>query len=197
MAVVRAAMRSYGGPGLLSLYRGYWAGSLVWVPWNAVYLSVFGWLESRSGGDDADVATPASERGLAAGGRAAAASAVAALVTAPIDHVKTRLQVGVGGGGQGWGLTVEGCLWRRRRGLSWANRAGRPKLWCVARRHGCWPWRLRRLWPGPFTRPYRINYARRWGQGWSRGSDRQQTLPLYILSRGFIRRPRGPRSRRP
>ena len=104
MAVVRAAMRSYGGPGLLSLYRGYWAGSLVWVPWNAVYLSVFGWLESRSGGDDADVATPASERGLAAGGRAAAASAVAALVTAPIDHVKTRLQVGVGGGGAGGGV---------------------------------------------------------------------------------------------
>ena len=71
-----------------SLFRGYWAGNAVWVPWNMVYISCYEETRRRLG----------SARGGGALGGAEVAScailsgAAACIATHPLDVAKTRLQ---------------------------------------------------------------------------------------------------------
>ena len=81
-----AAMVAQEGWGVL--FRGYWAGNAVWLPWNIVYISCY---------EEARRRVQAARGGRALSGADVAASAVvsgaaACVVTHPLDVAKTRLQ---------------------------------------------------------------------------------------------------------
>ena len=86
-----------GGPGgARGLWKGYFGGIAVWGPFSATYFAVYETLKAKWGrGSQLDPAAPA-EMGLDPGELAAGivAGGCGAVVTQPLDCVKTRLQVG-------------------------------------------------------------------------------------------------------
>ena len=84
---VLRAVRQERGP--FGLWTGYWAAIAVWGPFSMLYFSAYEFLKPKlSRGASADTFCLSE---FAAGTLAAAAGAV---VTQPLDFVKTRIQVG-------------------------------------------------------------------------------------------------------
>jgi len=71
-----------------SLFRGYWAGNAVWVPWNMVYISCYEETRRRLGAARGGEAL----RGADVASCAVVSGAAACVATHPLDVAKTRLQ---------------------------------------------------------------------------------------------------------
>ena len=93
-----------------SLFKGYWAGNLVWIPWSGIYFASYEAIKKRlmmgrgqrgdSGeeGERQESPPPPPPPACVVLFSSAAAASVAALITHPLDVVKTRMQVLSGGG---------------------------------------------------------------------------------------------------
>ena len=70
------------------LWRGYWVNTATWLPWNAVHVALYeeGKRRWRCASQSEDVPSPACAS------IALASSSTAALLTSPLDVVKTRVQ---------------------------------------------------------------------------------------------------------
>ena len=95
-AVLRSVVDSHG---VLGFWRGYNAGLLVWGPYSGIYFAVFEMMKNTTTGlfhtngvgpTDEAVGTESVTQALACG---MGASMVAAVLTQPLDCVKTRIQV--------------------------------------------------------------------------------------------------------
>lgn len=120
--------------GLRGFYRGYWAMNTLWMPWNLLYLTtyeackrkIYDWkiqekgeffVNEFQGGDSETIfIAPTQAEILPAWAYPACSSscaAMAAVVTHPIDVVKTRLQVLSARTGKAHhAYTVAADLWR-------------------------------------------------------------------------------------
>ncbi|CAG9460986.1 unnamed protein product [Pedinophyceae sp. YPF-701] len=96
--VVRAALREKG---FLGLFRGYWINNSVWFPWGLIYAGSYERCK-RSLADALDRTGPEDLPPWAFAFSAAAASAVGAVATHPLDVIKTRIQVLPDAGGSRW-----------------------------------------------------------------------------------------------
>ena len=91
--VVRQVLGEGGARGL---FRGYWLANSVWIPWNALYVAGYEALR-RELAAATGAADPARLPAWAVALAATLAGGGAAALTAPLDVIKTRLQVGAGG----------------------------------------------------------------------------------------------------
>ncbi len=107
-APVRDAVRAtYAVQGLRGFYSGYWASLATFAPGCAVWWSVYG-MARRALTSTESITLPQWGAESVAGLCAGIASAI---VTHPLDTVKTRLQTGVDGAGASW-LSVARSLTR-------------------------------------------------------------------------------------
>ncbi|KAF5839700.1 mitochondrial carrier family [Dunaliella salina] len=83
--------------GPLGLFRGYWATNAVWIPWSVLHIAAYekfkGWAADAYPGKQGLHRSPDDLPPWVLGGCSAASASLAALVTQPMDVVKTRLQV--------------------------------------------------------------------------------------------------------
>lgn len=107
-AAAAAARQVYAAAGLSGFWRGYGASLATHAPACAVWWGVYAAGRRRLAGPGA--AGPNSW--AAEGGAGAAAGVASALLTHPLDTVRTRLQSGAEGGGRGWAAAARG-LWAR------------------------------------------------------------------------------------
>lgn len=107
----RAACDVWNFQGLSGFYRGFWAMNALWMPWNLIYISMYESLKRRiyrrkqcsekmlpiDGPNDHEVLqVPPMTQALplwAFPVCSSTSAAIAAIITHPIDVVKTRLQV--------------------------------------------------------------------------------------------------------
>lgn len=99
--VVTIAAELVRRQGVSGLMRGYWATNSVWLPWNVLYIAMYEDFKQRLA-RSAACAEQQAERGgqaqqlptlWATCGASFSAAAIAAVLTHPLDVIKTRLQV--------------------------------------------------------------------------------------------------------
>eukprot|EP00976_Prorocentrum_cordatum_P099240 1191759-Prorocentrum_minimum.AAC.2 len=84
--------------GVLGLFKGYWITNSVWIPWNTIYIATYE-ASKREAAAHHNSGSVESLPAPAIVACAGVSAAVAAIVTNPIDVVKTRVQVLSGGKG--------------------------------------------------------------------------------------------------
>lgn len=98
LSPTQAAQNIWVAQGLRGFYRGFLAMNALWMPWNLIYLTMYEASKRRA--YEWKIGQRSSKRGEGDGLPpwvypvcSSSCAAVAAIVTHPIDVVKTRLQV--------------------------------------------------------------------------------------------------------
>ena len=130
----RAALRRFDRPG--QLWRGYTALAARNLPFTALHFPLFEHLKQRAlerRSVESKTADSLLERGVITGGAAGAAGALAAVVTTPIDVVKTRIMLAAGSGEVEEAGATKGAAAVEMRRAEAASARGRPGPLAVGR----------------------------------------------------------------
>ena len=131
----RAALKRFHHPG--QLWRGYTALAARNLPFTALHFPLFEHIKQRlleRRSDERKAAESLVERGLITGVSAGTAGTVAAVVTTPIDVVKTRIMLDAGSDdAKDGGRVVEKAEAAKMRRAEFVSAKGRPGTLAVGR----------------------------------------------------------------